>query len=230
MNSQQRARVCASQGERARVMMDGVECNAAVAGALIYTAESGAELPVTGDWVMVRRVDPELVLIESVEPRRTWISRRAAGNSDVEQVLAANVDLALLVCGLDDDYNLRRLERYLAIVHAGGVEPVVVLNKADLRADAAAVVEEIRRTTRVDRVLLVSARSGDGCDAVAALLSDGVTAVLLGSSGAGKSTLLNWLAGAEVRATQSVRESDSRGRHTTTDRQLMEFAVGRVVD
>ncbi|MFN7937764.1 MAG: ribosome small subunit-dependent GTPase A [Bryobacteraceae bacterium] len=226
MNSQQRARVCASQGERARVMMDGVEWNAAVAGALIYTVESRADLPVTGDWVMVRRVDPELVLIESVAPRRTWISRRVAGNSDVEQVLAANVDLALLVCGLDDDFNLRRLERYLAIVHAGGVEPVVVLNKADLCADASAVIEEVRRTTRVQRVLAVSARSGEGCDAVAALLTEGVTAVLLGSSGAGKSTLLNWLAGAQLRETQPVRESDSRGRHTTTDRQLMELRSG----
>ncbi|MBS1826744.1 MAG: ribosome small subunit-dependent GTPase A [Acidobacteria bacterium] len=226
MNLQQRARVCASQGERARVMMDGVEWNAAVAGALLYAAESSAELPVTGDWVMVRRVDPELVLIESVAPRRTWISRRAAGNSDVEQMLAANVDLALLVCGLDDDYNLRRLERYLAIVHAGGVEPVVVLNKADLCADVEAVAAEVRRSMRVERVVAVSARSGEGCEAVAALLTEGVTAVLLGSSGAGKSTLVNWLVGAELRETHAVRESDSRGRHTTTDRQLMELPLG----
>lgn len=223
---QQLARVCAGQGERARVILDGAEMDALIAGTLSYAAESAADLPVTGDWVAVRLVENALALVEEVMPRRTRISRRAAGTRDVEQVLAANVDVALIVCGLDGDYNLRRLERYLAIVRAGGVEPVIVLNKADVCDDAAAAADEVRKTLRVPDVLAISARGGQGCAEVEARIGPGVTAVLLGSSGAGKSTLLNRILGAEVQRTHSVRESDSRGRHTTTHRQLIGVPSG----
>jgi ribosome biogenesis GTPase len=224
---QQLARVCASQGERARVVLHGREVEAIVAGALTYAAASSADLPVTGDWVTVRLVEPDLALIENVAPRKSKIARRAAGRRDHEQVLAANVDLALIVCGLDGDFNLRRLERYLAIAHEGCVEPVAVLNKADLDGDAAAeALEETRRVARSAQVLSISARTGAGCEAIHDLLKPGVTAVLLGSSGAGKSTLLNRLLGVEVQRTGAVRESDSRGRHTTTSRELIELSGG----
>lgn len=178
---QRLARVCASQGERARVILDGADIDAVVTGALTYTATSAAELPVAGDWVAIRRVDPALALIERVLPRRSRIARRAAGRRAEEQVLAANVDLAWIVCGLDADFNLRRLERYLAIVRDGAVDPVIVLNKADLCRDAGAALEEVRRTTRCAHVLAISAQTGFGCDAIDATLSPGATAVLLGS-------------------------------------------------
>lgn len=223
---QQLARVCVSQGERARVILEGAELDAVVAGALTYAAESGADLPATGDWVAARRVEPELALIERVLPRRSKIARRAAGRRNEEQVLAANVDLALIVCGLDGDFNIRRLERYMAIAREGGVEPVIVLNKADLCATLDQALDEASRITRSARVLPVSAQTGLGCEAVEALLGPGVTAVLLGSSGAGKSTLLNRILGTEVHKTAAVRESDARGRHTTTHRQLIELASG----
>ncbi|RPI12305.1 MAG: ribosome small subunit-dependent GTPase A [Acidobacteriales bacterium] len=223
---QQLARVCVSQGERARVILDGAELDAVVAGAVIYAASSAADLPATGDRVAVRRVDPELTLIEQVLPRRSKIARRAAGRRGEEQVLAANIDLALIVCGLDGDFNIRRLERYLAIAREGGVDPVIVLNKADAYTGAAAALDEVRRTTRSARVLVISARTGLGCEAIDAMLGPGVTAVLLGSSGAGKSTLLNRILGAEVHKTASVRESDARGRHTTTARELIELPCG----
>jgi ribosome biogenesis GTPase / thiamine phosphate phosphatase len=223
---QRLARVCASQGERARVILDGAELDAVVAGALTYAATSAADLPVTGDWVAIRRVDPVLALIEQVLPRRSRIARRAAGRRAEEQVLAANVDLAWIVCGLDADFNIRRLERYLAIVRDGGVDPVIVLNKADLCPDAGAALDEVRRTTRCAHVLAISAQTGLGCEAIDATLSRGVTAVLLGSSGAGKSTLLNRIVGAQVHKTAPTRESDARGRHTTTARELIEFPSG----
>ncbi len=223
---QELARVCVSQGERARVLMNGAEVDAVAAGALVYAADSGAELPVTGDWVAARRVEPGLALIEGVLPRRSKIARRAAGTRDEEQVLAANVDLAFIVCGLDGDFNVRRLERYMAIAYEGGVEPVIVLNKADTRADAEAAVAEAREVGRSAKVLAISARTGFGCEEVDALLGPGVTAVLLGSSGVGKSTLLNRILGGELQRTAAVRESDSRGRHTTTRRQLIELASG----
>jgi ribosome biogenesis GTPase len=168
-------------------------------------------------------------LIEEVLPRRSKIARRAAGRRDDQQVLAANVDFALIVCGLDADFNLRRLERYLVIASQGDVEPVVLLNKADLAGGVCPAVEEARNTLGSARVLAVSARTGFGCEAVEAMLGPGVTAVLLGSSGAGKSTLLNRLSGAGQRRTAPVRESDSRGRHTTTARELVELPSGAAV-
>jgi len=223
---QELARVCVSQGERARVILDGAELDAVVAGTVIYSASSGAELPATGDWVAARRVEPALALIEQVLPRRSKIARRAAGRRDEEQVLAANVDLALIVCGLDGDFNIRRIERYLAIAQEGRVEPVIVLNKADVCIGTDAALEQARRITRSATALAISAQTGLGCEAIDALLGPGVTAVLLGSSGAGKSTLLNRIVGAEVHKTASVRESDARGRHTTTRRELIELPSG----
>jgi ribosome biogenesis GTPase len=211
------ARVSLSRGERARVLLDGNECEAVVAGTLIY---SGGTVPVTGDWIKGRRVEPELVLIEEVLPRRSQIARRAAGRRSDEQVLATNVDIALIVCGLDGDFNLRRVERYLALCHEGGVEPVIVLNKIDLCADVEGAVEQVGTVMRSARVLPVSARTGAGCECLKELFANGATGVLLGSSGTGKSSLLNQLMGAAVRPTSAVRESDSRGRHTTTEREL----------
>jgi ribosome biogenesis GTPase len=165
-------------------------------------------------------------LIQEILPRRSKIARRAAGRRDDEQVLAANVDIAMIVCGLDGDFNVRRLERYLAIAREGGVEPVVVLNKADLCASMEAACEQVRTAARSSIVVGVSALTGAGCELLRPMLGPGVTGVLLGSSGAGKSSLLNRLAGAEVHTTRAVRESDSRGRHTTTDRELVALPSG----
>jgi ribosome biogenesis GTPase len=211
-----------SSGDRARILSDATESEAIVSGALLH---AGDILPVTGDWVMARMVEPDLAMIDSVEPRRTKIARRAAGKRSDEQVLAANVDLAFLVAGLDGDFNARRIERYLALCHAGGVEPVILLNKADLH-DPAPALAQLQASVRA---FAISALTGQGCEAIDALLQSGVTAVLLGSSGAGKSSLLNRLIGSERQATQSVREHDSRGRHTTTGRELFHLASGAAI-
>lgn len=209
-----KVRVCMSAGERARVLVNGQEVDALVRG----------EYPVTGDWVEAQRIGPELLLIEKIEARRSKISRRAAGRSGVEQVMAANVDVAFIVCGLDGDFNPRRIERYQAIAFEGNVRPVVVLNKADACVDVVAAAGQVRAD-----VLVVSALTGVGFDAVEALLTPDVTAVLLGSSGAGKSTILNRLLGAGRQTTGAVRDSDSRGRHTTTSRELIFLANGAAV-
>lgn len=220
------ARVCFASGSHARVLTGGREWDALLAGHLEFSALTASELPVTGDHVLARPIDAATMLIEQVLPRRTALSRRAAGTRQAEQVLAANVDLAFLVTGLDGDFNPRRLERYLALAHEGGVEPILVLNKADTCLALAERLDEARAVAGGAPVLPVSALSGDGCDAVEALLTPGTTAVLLGSSGAGKSTLLNRLTGSEVHLTGAVRASDSRGRHTTTHRELIPLASG----
>jgi ribosome biogenesis GTPase len=220
------ARVSASYGERARAISDGVEVDAIVAGKLSHLAGGPADLPATGDWVAARAVEPGLVLIEEVLPRRSKIARRAAGRREEEQVLAANVDLAFILCGLDGDFNVRRIERYLAIARQGGVEPVILLNKADACASVTEAASEVRAASGGAPVLVMSALDGSGCGAVAAMLEPGVTAVLLGSSGAGKSTLMNRLLGETVQRTSPVREDDSRGRHTTTHRELFKLPSG----
>jgi len=205
------------------VLAEDGERRCEVVPRLVKEAASAADLPVVGDWVAL---DPDTRVIHALLPRRSSVSRRRAGESDVEQVLAANVDIALIVCGLDADFNVRRIERYLAICREGNVSPVVVLNKADECEDVAGALDEARRVAGAAGVLAISARTGFGCDAVGALLAPGVTAALLGSSGAGKSTLLNRILGADVQKTAAVRESDSRGRHTTTRRSLVVLANG----
>jgi ribosome biogenesis GTPase len=214
-----RARICLRKGERARVLVDGRECDALV----------GDARPVIGDWVTARWVAPEQLSIEAIEPRRSRITRRAAGRASVEQVLAANVDYAFIVCGLDGDFNVRRIERYLAMVHEGGVRPVVVLNKADVAHEVAAKRRAAEAVVRSAGVYTVSAQTGEGMPELEALLCADVTAVLLGSSGAGKSSLLNRLLGSERQRTGAVRESDSSGRHTTTHRELIVLPGGAFV-
>ena len=147
-----------------------------------------------------------------------------------EQVLAANVDIVFLTQGLPLDFSPRRLERYLAMAWESGAQPIVLLTKTDLVDDVAPYLAEVETATRgACPVLTVSARTGQGLDEVRALFGENKTAVLLGSSGVGKSTIVNALAGNEAIATQEVRESDQRGRHTTTRRELVLLASGGVV-
>jgi ribosome biogenesis GTPase len=191
---------------------DGHDRPVVLAGALRH---AGADVPVVGDLVEVRGER-----IVGVRPRRGVIAR-------TDQVLAANVDMAWIVTGLGRDVNPRRLERYLSLAATGGVEPLVLLNKADMPdAPLEAALGELRAVAGGAPVLPISARTGQGVDALAAMLAPDRTAVLLGSSGAGKSTLANALLGGDYLATAAVREDDDRGRHTTTHRELFELPGG----
>jgi ribosome biogenesis GTPase / thiamine phosphate phosphatase len=192
---------------------------AVLPGRIRHRAARG-ELPVVGDWVALQGG-----VIEKVLPRATVLARRDPDGAR-SQVLVANVDHALVVMGLDGDYNLRRLARYLAMVTTGGVRPSVVLSKADLFAPGERLAEVAALQPGV-AVVAADLRSQPG--SVGALLSPRETAVLLGSSGAGKSTLLNGLLGEEVQKTAPVRAHDSRGRHTTTRRQLFRLPGGALV-
>jgi ribosome biogenesis GTPase len=191
-------------------------------GRLRHEARSQDQLPVAGDWVLARaRRERERALIVRVLERRTQLTRKAAGKDARVQVLAANVDTVLVMQGLDADFNLRRLERYLVAVREGGAAPVILLNKADLCADAALQVAATASIAGGAPVHLLSALHDAGLEAVAAHLGPGRTAALVGSSGVGKSTLLNRLAGAELQRVRATRETDGRGRHTTTSRCLV---------
>ncbi len=177
--------------------------------------------PVAGDWVTLPPMPAgQPPAIGQVLPRRSALLRAAAGEETRVQVLAANVDVAFLVCGLDRDYNLRRLERYLVLVHEARIAPVIVLNKADLHPQPDRYVQETEALAGGVPVLAISAREGVGLDRLAEHLPPGNTGVLLGSSGAGKSTLINALLGQPLQAVGAVRAKDGRGRHTTSVRQL----------
>jgi ribosome biogenesis GTPase len=175
---------------------------------------------VTGDWVAL---SPDGALIEALLPRRTAFVRRDPGDRMRPQVIAANADLAFLVMGLDLDYNVRRLERYLYLTAESGARPVIVLNKSDLCPDLAVRVQECEKLAPV---VVLSALQGDGLDRLSAHARPHETAVLLGSSGAGKSTIANRLRGSELLATAPVRQHDSKGRHTTTRRELIQLELG----
>jgi ribosome biogenesis GTPase len=202
-----------------------------VTGKFTHEARTAADYPAIGDWVAVapQPGDDTRANIHAVLPRRTKFSRKAAGVEAVEQVVAANVDTVFLVSGLDGNYHLHRLERYLAATWASGAQPVVVLNKADLNDDTAALTAGIAGIAPNVPVFVVSAQTRRGLKALAPYLQPGRTIALLGSSGVGKSTLINRLVGDRVQFTQEVREADNKGRHTTTQRELFVAPSGVIV-
>jgi len=219
-----RARVATAQRDFYRLYIESGEVTAEPSGSLWYRASSAAAMPVVGDWVHARIVETGHAIVEEVLPRRTCFSRRAAGRREDEQPIAANIDLVFLVCGLDGDFNLRRLERYLALTVESGADPVIVLNKADLCDDLAARIDETRSVAGNAPVVTASAR--EEVAALTPFLAPERTVALLGSSGVGKSTIVNRLLGEDRLRTREVRESDSRGRHTTTHRELILLPQG----
>ena len=217
---------------------DGIDRSASVSGRFRFDALAASDFPAVGDWVALSPTrdgagTDEQAIITAVLPRRSAFvrsaadaSRRSAGNLVDEQVLAANVDVAFLVAGLDNDFNLRRLERYLAVAWSSGVRPVIVLNKADVAVDLDHRLLEVESIAPAVPIVVLSALTGDHVADLAPFLQPGHTAVVLGSSGVGKSTLVNTLLGEERQVTAAVRGDDSRGRHTTTHRELFELPGG----
>ncbi len=196
---------------------------AQLAGRLRHDAGPG-ELPVVGDWVAVEDGPPT---VRRVLERRT-VLRRAAPTGAL-QVLAANVDVVLVVSSLNRDLDPRRLEQFVAVAADGGAQPVVVLSKADLLADPSALLAQVRPVTRGTPLVVVSARRGDGLEELAPWLQPGRTAALLGASGVGKSTLVNALLGEERQATAPIKRTSDQGRHTTVRRELITLPSGALL-
>jgi ribosome biogenesis GTPase len=203
---------------------------AEISGRLRHEAATSAALPAVGDWALVAAEgSSSLAVIHARLERRSVISRKAAGRTTEEQVIAANVDTLFLVTAFAGDLNPRRLERYLISVWDAGASPVVVVNKSDLADDADAAAAELRaRLSFVDVVAVSAARDG-GLAPLDRYLVPCTTVALVGSSGVGKSTIINRLAGRLQQKVAAVSEADGRGRHTTTARQLIELPGGALL-
>lgn len=213
-----------------RIAGDFDERWAAPSGKMRGITTEGSDWPAVGDWVAAEIPDGEKqATIHGVLPRRSQFVRKTAGKRVSQQVIVANVDTAFIVVALDGDFNLRRLERYLAQGRESGARPVVLLNKADGCVEVDARRAEVESVAMGVLVFALSARTGHGVENLNAFLAAGRTVVLLGSSGAGKSTLVNRLMGEEHQQVQAIREKDSRGRHTTTARELLLLPGGAMV-
>jgi ribosome biogenesis GTPase / thiamine phosphate phosphatase len=218
------ARVAAQHRGAYLVWTADEELRARAAGRLFHAHEVGDPIPAVGDWVAVR-TSAAAATIASILPRRSAFVRKRAGLASAEQVLAANVDTAFLLAGLDDDFSLRRLERYITTAWDSGADPIVVLTKTDLGLDVAAAVVQVESVAIGVPVLPLSNVTGEGVEELAAHLRRRQTVVLLGSSGVGKSTLLNRLVGSELMRTRALA-ADGTGRHTTTHRELVRLPGG----
>ncbi|MDG6225119.1 MAG: ribosome small subunit-dependent GTPase A [Candidatus Thermoplasmatota archaeon] len=183
-------------------------------------------MPVVGDWVVFKELEGANVIV-MVMPRRSSLSRRSPGKRTVEQIVASNIDQVFVVMGLDHDYNIRRLERYLVMVSASGAECSIILNKADLVEDPAPYLTEVRIAAGNVPVHTISALIGQGVGSIS--LPKGRTICLVGSSGSGKSTLINRLIGSDRQATTPVGDHKSKGRHTTTSRELFLLPSGAMI-
>ncbi|MEO5989136.1 MAG: ribosome small subunit-dependent GTPase A [Candidatus Eisenbacteria bacterium] len=201
---------------------------AVLSGRYRHAAQTRSALPAVGDWVMARADANGPATISALLPRASAFMRKVAGDTTEEQVVAANVESVFLVCGLDGDFNPRRIERALTAAWESGAQPVVVLNKADLATDPDARVAETVAVAPGAPVVALSALAGRGLEALSPWLVPGHTIALIGSSGAGKSTLTNALLGESRQAIGAVRD-DSRGRHTTTHRELVPLPSGALL-
>ncbi|MER1998460.1 MAG: ribosome small subunit-dependent GTPase A [Lysinibacillus sp.] len=210
-----------------RVMTEQGEWLATVSGAFAFSAFSRTNYPAVGDFVLVEQMPgEERAIIHHLFERQSKFVRKMAGREVDEQIVAANVDIVMLVMSLNADFNIRRLERYIIAAWDSGAIPAVVLTKADLCDDVESFVREVEAVAFGVEIFVVSSVNGEGLDLLKELLSIGKTAALLGSSGAGKSTLTNALLATTHMAVSDIREDDAKGRHTTTHRELVLLPSG----
>ena len=220
------ARVIAHYGQHYKVVSTDIR-SAEITGKMLHTLER-PDLPKVGDWVAVSP-QQTMDIIRDILPRRSELVRKAAGMKMRRQVMAANVDHAFVIQSLDHDLNVRRLKRYLFQLRLAGISATIVLNKRDLRTDWQAVVEDFSKQFTSIKTIAISARDNQGITAITDSITSGMTAVLLGSSGVGKSTLINTLLNEQRQTTQEVRMDDSKGRHTTTHRELFVLPHGGIL-
>lgn len=224
------ARVSVQHKDMYKVMTENGEIWAQPSGKLSYSASVSADYPVVGDWVLVDRTDDKggNAVIHHILTRKSCFERKAAGKGYERQKVAANIDMVFICMSLNNDFNLRRIERYLSVAWDSMAMPVIVLTKSDLCDDISIKLQAIQSVAIGVDVVVTSSVSGDGYAGILGYITKGKTAAFIGSSGVGKSTMINGLKGESVLATKEIRDDD-RGRHATTHRQLLVLPNGGVV-
>jgi len=221
------ARVTAQHKERYEIV-----CEYGITHGRLKTKEyyvDNQDFPTTGDYVMIQYIENGDSQIIATLPRRTYFSRREPGPIPRDQAVAANFDYVFIMQSLNMDFNPKRLERYLTLAWQSGATPVILLTKADLVEDYWDYLTQVERVAAGVNTHVVSAHTGYGLNRLNAYMQPGNTVVFLGSSGVGKSSLVNALAGEEIMAVSAIREDDSKGRHTTTHRQLIRLKRGVMI-
>ena len=221
------ARVTEQHRSLYKVICENGFLQATVSGKFIYAARDASDFPAVGDWVMFFMED-EMAVIHHVLTRKSVFGRRAAGATTETQIVASNVDKVFICMALNEDYNLRRLERYLSIAWDSGATPVIVLTKSDLCENLEQKQSEVSGISFGANVIICSKLKQDGYNAVTPFINQGETVAFIGSSGVGKSTLINHLLGEDVLVTKEIG-NDGKGRHATTHRQLMLLPCGGLV-
>lgn len=225
------ARVTEQHRDLYKVVCEHGELIAGISGKLAYHAEDQMSFPAVGDWVMIDRTDSRSgnAIIHNVLERKSVFVRQMAGTSNGQQVIAANIDTVFICMSLNSDFNLRRIERYIAIAWESMATPVIILTKSDLCEDLEEKIEELSTVSMGIDVIVCSSENEDGYQAVSDYIKNGGTIAFIGSSGVGKSTLINRLAGSDINTTQDIRTGDDKGKHTTTYRQLQLLPSGGIV-
>ena len=224
-------RVVAEHRERYIVLTENGELEAEIIGHLRFSASERAGFPAVGDWVALSVYNEQDAIIHAVYPRQSILERQAVGKFGEKQIIATNIDCALIIQAVDRDFNLNRLERYLAISYAGDIEPVIILSKIDLvgQDELANIVSEVSKRIKDVQVIAISNISRDGLDVLIQLLQKGKTYCFLGSSGVGKSTLINNLSGEDLMRTNTISDSTKKGRHVTSHREMFILENGGIL-
>lgn len=224
-------RVISEHKERYIVKTERGEFEAEITGNLRFSSKSREDFPAVGDWVAITIHDSDFSIIHSILPRFSVISRQDIGKFGEIQIIATNIDYALLVQAADRDFNINRLERYLTICNSSKVSPIIVLTKIDLIDEHRTfeILEKIKARINNVPVIAISNESQDGYDKIKAIIEKGKTYCMLGSSGVGKSTLLNNLSGKSIMRTDTISQSTNKGKHVTSHRELIILENGGIL-
>lgn len=223
-------RICSEYKNSYKIFSENGELTAHISGRFRNNCKSLQDYPAVGDWVTFDLIqDEDKAIIQSVLPRKSKFSRKVAGNNTQEQIIAANIDTAFIVCALNYDFSLRRIERYLSLVWQSGANPVIILTKTDLCADLADKLTEVQSIAFGIDIHSINNLTNDGIEGLYQHCKQGNTIVLLGSSGAGKTSLINNLLGEDKLKVQNLRKNIDKGRHTTTHRQMFFLTQGGLI-
>ena len=220
-------RIIKQNGKHYKIMTQNGEKNAILSNSFLNSIKAKSDIPAVGDWVGLKKnIEVNFYHIHVVFPRKNHLSRKVAGKKSEEQIIASNIDIVFIITSVDQDFNVRRLERYLTMVYEINAKPIIILNKTDKISNIGKFLKETEFLSKKIPIIAISAKKGYNIDEVLKFVKTGKTIVLIGSSGVGKSTLINHLLGYSRQAVGEIRKTDGKGRHVTSSRELIMLPNG----